>query len=120
MSIKIDKSQAIEIFKNDSYDRTWILTDPNDGSAVDLTNVTSLLTIDSLQDPPDDSTQVAQVSGTVGGTSNNELTFTLPALAFPTSGDNIKFFYDIQLTGLTWGPMTLFKSIYTLTMDITK
>jgi hypothetical protein len=119
MAIKLDSTQAIDIYQNDSYDKTWLITHPVTGAAIDFTGgITAKLTINSLQNPPDDTTKISQVTGT--GDASGNLTFTLPALALPDGITPVTYYYDIELTGTTWGPMTLFKGKYTITDDITK
>lgn len=83
---------------------------------VDLVGCTALLTLNTLRNPPDITTQVYQISG-VFDLEEGSISFS------PTTeqADRIGFFYyDIQLTDATGHKQTIVKDAYLYVQDITK
>jgi hypothetical protein len=83
---------------------------------VDLNGCSALLTVNTLRNPPDDSTQVYQIVGVIT-TLDSSISFA------PTEeqADQVGFFYyDIQLTDATGHKQTIVKDAYVYTQDITK
>jgi hypothetical protein len=93
-----------------------VITIKSGNTPVDLTGCSALMTINSLRNPPDDSTQIYQVAGVIT-TFDSSISFS------PTEeqADLVGFYYyDIQLTDATGHKRTLVKDAYVFTQDITK
>lgn len=108
----------ISMYRGDSYPINFTLTDSGSGAPINLTGCLLTLTVDTLSDPPDDSTQLFQLSGVVDADpESGRVAFT------PTSGntaDTGAYYYDVQLTDADGNIRTVVKSSFTIAMDITK
>jgi hypothetical protein len=108
---------TLTIRRGDSYPIPFTLVDAA-GAALDLTDCAVVLTVNSLEAPPDDTTELCQVAGvladdpTTGGVS-----FT------PTTADTAvpgEYHYDIQVTEAAGHVRTPITSTLTILQDITK
>ena len=85
---------------------------------LDITGFTIVLTVDTLEDPPNSATQVFQASGVVTNGPLGQVTFSLTTpQAATTPGD---YFYDMQYTDLSSKIRTFAKGTWTVIQDITK
>ena len=108
---------AITIFRGDSYPIRFTLTDSTTGQPLNLDGATLTLTVDTLVDPPDDTTKIFSLTGTLSATpADGPVSFT------PTSANTATvgvYWYDVQLAqGGT--VRTVVKQRFTITQDITK
>lgn len=112
------KNTAITMYRGDSYPITLTLADKTSGSAIDLTGCTLLMTVDSLDAPPDDTTKLFEVAGVLDADpSTGKVTFTPLTTDTATVG---AYFYDVQLTDADGNIRTVVKSTFTVSQDITK
>lgn len=88
------------------------------GNAVNITGYSFLMTINSLENPPDISTQLYQIAGSILNAPAGTVEF-VPLLA---NVDQIPgtYYYDIQMTDDAGRIKTIDKGKYTYTQDITK
>jgi hypothetical protein len=108
----------ISLFRGDSYPLAFTLKNAGTGTAVDLTGCTLLLTVDTLADPPDDTTQVFQLTGELDADpTTGKVYFTPDTTDTATVGT---YYYDVQLTDADSNIRTVVKSTLTISMDITK
>jgi len=110
---------AVSFRRGDSYEKIFTFTDKLTGEPISLTGYTAKMTVDTLQDPMDDTTKVFEVVGVILDqiTNKGKISFK------PTSADTGtvgEFFYDIQLSGPDSSIRTPVKSTFSVTMDITK
>lgn len=84
------------------------------GSPVDLTGKTYLFTVNTLEDPPDNTTQVIQVTGSV---SSNVVSINFSAAEANQLGE---LYYDLQETDSSGAIFTLAKGKIEFKQDITK
>jgi len=115
----IDK-QALTYLRGDSYDKVVTIRDKATKVPIDLTGAALVLTVDTLQDPPDDTTKVFEVALVIAAdqvADKGKATFR-PSVANNAVVGN--YFYDIQMTGADGSVRTVAKSTYTIPMDITK
>lgn len=93
-----------------------VITLKSGNTPVDLTGCSALMTLNTLRNPPDNSTQVYQVVGVIS-LFDSSISFSPTA----EQADLVGFFYyDIQLTDATGAIRTLVKDAYVYTQDITK
>lgn len=93
-----------------------VITVSYGGVLVDLAGCSALLTVNTLRNPVDESTQVYQIVGVID-VDESTISFA------PTSeqADQVGFFYyDIQLTESSGAKRTLVKDAQTYIQDITK
>lgn len=93
-----------------------VITVKAGGSAVDLTGCSALMTLNTLRNPPDNTTEVYQVAGVIS-LFDSSISFS------PTveQADQVGlFYYDIQLTEANGAIRTLVKDVCVYTQDITK
>ena len=108
---------AIVVFRGDSYPIIFTLKDKVTGLPLDLTGSTFKLTVDTLKDPPDNTTKVFEVAGVLSATpTDGTVSFTPTALNTAIVG---KYYYDVQMT-IGANIRTVVKSTFTISMDITK
>jgi archaellin len=108
----------ISMYRGDSYPITFTLTDSATGSPIDLTGATLIMSVDTMADPPDDTTLQFEIDGVIDAApETGKVSFT------PTSTDTATvglFYYDVQLTDADGNIRTVAKNTFTITMDITK
>lgn len=109
---------SITMYRGDSYPITLTLTDANTKAAIDLTGCSLVMTWDTLQDPPDGSTKVAEIAGVLDADpATGKVTFTPTVTDTATVG---VYYYDVQLTDADSNIRTVVKSTVTIKMDISK
>ena len=108
---------AIAMYRGDSHPITFTLKNPVTTLPIDLTGSTFKLTVDTLKDPPDNTTKVFEVAGVLSTTpTDGVVSFTPTALNTAVVG---KYYYDVQMTTGA-NIRTVIKSTFAITMDITK
>jgi len=112
------KTQAITMYRGDGYPITLTLTDKTTGAAIDLTGCSLVMTVDTLESPPDSSTKLFDVNGVLDAdptTGRVSFTPNPSDVAIPGS-----YFYDIQLTNANGHVRTVVKSTFAVSQGITK
>ena len=88
------------------------------GVAVDVTGYSFLLTVNSIQNPPDATTELYSLTGTILDALNGIVEFV------PTTGNADQkastYYYDIQMTDDVSRIKTIESGKYTYTQDVTK
>jgi hypothetical protein len=108
----------ISLFRGDSYPLSFTLRNAASATPIDLTDCSLLLTVDTLADPPDDTTQVFQLTGSLDADpTTGKVYFTPDTTDTATVGT---YYYDVQLTDADSNIRTVVKSTLTISMDITK
>ena len=90
----------------------------SDGSVVDVTGYSFLLTVDPSPEPTTNANNVFQVTGTVLDAANGLIEFAPTAVQ--TDVTPARYYYDIQMTDDVGRIRTIASGTYTITQDITK
>jgi len=109
----------IDWYRGDSYPLELTIKDKATGMVIDITGYSFLLTVDTLQSPPDDTTKVFDVVGVLNGDpTTGKVSFT------PTVTDTNKtpgsYFYDVEMTDASSNIRTIAKSKWKMLQDISK
>lgn len=99
---------------------TWPIrmTILQDDVPMNITGCDFVLTVDSKKTPPDDTTNLFQLIGTIeGDPADGNVIFEPSELDVDRVG---KFFYDLQVTDTSLKKRTIAKDRFTLVQDITK
>ena len=107
----------ITIFRGDSYDLSFTLTDSTTGLPVSLAGATLKLTVTTIKDPPDATTKLFDVAGVVDADPTTGIVTFKPTTA--NTAVIGKYFYDVQLTSGT-DVRTVQKAKFDIVQDNTK
>lgn len=110
-------STSITMFRGDSY--PIIINVRQNGVAMDLTDCTFKMTVDSLQNPPDDTTLLFELIGALSATPTDGTVEFTPTTT-NTDLDVGKYYYDVEMTDSEGNIRTILKSTFSIQMDITK
>jgi hypothetical protein len=88
------------------------------GAAVDVTGFTFVLTVNSLENPPDATSELYNIVGTILVPAAGTVEFVPTALNADQKPAD--YWYDIQMTDDVGRIKTIAKGMYTYTQDITK
>ena len=103
-------------YRGDTVPDQFTLTDA-DENPVDITGYTFTMTVDTLKTPPDNTTLVYQLTGTITNAAAGEFEFAPSAVQADLTGN---YWYDIQMVDGGGAIQTLVKDKYVYTQDITK
>lgn len=88
------------------------------GTPVDITGYTFVLTVNSLENPPDNTTEIYSIAGSILSGPAGTVEFV------PTAGNAdqlaAEYYYDIQMIDAASRIKTIEKGKYTYTQDISK
>lgn len=88
------------------------------GLAVDITGFTFLLTVSSIENPPDGTSELYNVAGVITSPASGQVEFVPTTLN--SDQKPATYYYDIQMTDAAARIKTIAKGAYTYTQDITK
>lgn len=89
-----------------------------DAVVVDITGCSFIMTLDTLKTPPDNTTKVYEMTGTITNATGGVVEFSPTSLqANQTPG---KFYFDIQMTDAGGKVQTIMVGTYIYKQDITK
>jgi len=111
----------IQWYRGDSYPIELTVKDKENSTAIDITGYSFLLTMDTLKDPPDDTTKLFEVSGIVDVdqvVNKGKVTFTPTAINTDQSAG--AYFYDVQMTDVSGNIRTIAKYNWKMVQDISK
>lgn len=103
-------------YRGDTYPDLFTITD-SDGSTLDITGHTFLLSLDRLRAPLNTSTRLYQLTGTIVDGPTGQVSFAPTAQQASIVGN---FYYDLQMTDDLGDIKTVQTGIYSFTQDITK
>lgn len=102
--------------RGDTYPDVLKISSPS-GGAADLTGCTIFMTLNRKKDPPDTTTQVYQLMGSITDPLNGTVEFAPNS----TQADSVGLFYfDIQMTDMSGIIRTIKTGTYEYKQDITK
>lgn len=113
--------ETISWYRGDSYPIELTITDADTSTEISLTGYSFLLTVDTLKNPPDNSTKVFEVAGVIASdqvANIGEVSFTPTAIQ--TAITPKTYFYDIQMYEGTNYIRTIAKDKWKIVQDITK
>ena len=110
-------SNAITRYRGDTVADEFVITDDT-GAVIDITGFTFLMTISTIKAPPDDTTEVYQLTGTIEDAPNGLVSFAPNATQ--ANQPPAKYFYDVQMIDGGGKIRTLVLDSYTYRQDITK
>ena len=88
------------------------------GVAVDITGFSFILTVNTIEDPPDNTTELYNIAGVLTSPASGQVEF------LPTVGNvdqkSANYWYDIQMIDAATRIKTIVKGMYTYIQDITK
>lgn len=89
-----------------------------DGTVVNITGYTFKLTVSSEKNPPNESAQLYQLTGTIVDAPNGVVEFAPSTLQANQPAH--RYYYDVQMTDTGTRITTLAKDVYDYIQDITK
>jgi hypothetical protein len=108
----------VQIYRGDSYDLPFTITDKITGALIPLTGATLKMTVTTIKDPPDDTTKLFDMDGVINADpTTGKVAFRPTVLNTAVIG---KYFYDIQLTGVDGSVRTVQKAGFEIRQDNTK
>ena len=115
----MNKIGDITWYRADSFPIELTLTNKLTKMAIDITGYSFLFTVNSIEDPPDDTDQVFQVAGVLDADpTTGKVSFT------PTKTDTAQpiatYYYDVQMTDGSGNVRTIAKFRFFIHQDITK
>lgn len=103
--------------RGDTAPDSFTITNPKTRVAVNLTGCSFKLTLSTVPDPEDSTTQLYQLNGVINTPESGVVEFSPTAFQADIVG---YFYYDIQMTDSYGRILTLVKDTYQYTQDITK
>lgn len=110
-------SKSICRQRGDTFPWTFTILD-SEGSPLDVTGFTFLLTVDPAENPTTSANNLFQLTGSiVAPPTNGVVQFSMTALQADHVGS---FFYDLQMTDGSGNIRTVIKGPFTFEQDVTK
>lgn len=103
--------------RGDTFSFSFRITD-SAGAVVDITGFTYKLSVDTLEDPSDEVTQLFKLTGVVPTGTDGIVTFTLSEAQADQTPNT--YYYDLEQTDLASKLRTPAKGEWTVTQDLTK
>jgi hypothetical protein len=111
------RTDQINRVRGDTYADQGVISSKTNGLSVDLSGSTLTMTLSSVRNPADDSTQIYQLNGIMIDAVNGVVGFAPNAQQSDIVG---LFYYDVQLVDVSGIVRTLVKDVYVYEEDITK
>ena len=108
---------AITRFRGDTVPDEFTIKKP-DGTAQDITGFAFVLTVNSVKNPPDDTTQILQSIGTITDATNGVVEF--PISTPQADQEPGKYYFDVEATTPTGKKHTILSGAYRFKQDVTK
>jgi len=114
-----DDQLEITLYHGDSFPITFLIKNSSTNVPIDLVGCTAVMTVDSLRNPLDDTTNVFSVSGVLDTDPETGMVSFTPTTV-NTTVDPKKYYYDIEVTDADGNTKTVVKSTMIILQDITK
>lgn len=113
-------AQALNIClqRGDTFAFSFSLTDSETEAPIDITGYSFLLTVDTLENPPDATTNLFSLTGVLTNPTGGVVQFSLSALQADQAPDT--YYYDVQMVDGVGGKRTVAKGEFLIEQDITK
>lgn len=108
---------AITRRRGDTYADEFTVKSASTGLPINITGYSFLMTLDPKKDPPDDTTKIYQLTGTIVDATAGRVEFAPSAVQANQLG---QFFYDVQMIDGAGRKRTLVVDKYKYEQDITK
>jgi len=106
-------------YRGDSYPLELTIKDKSSGLVIDLTGYSFKFTVDSKENPADETTNLFVVDGVLDGDpTTGKISFTPTASNTDLSPKD--YYYDVQMTDASNNIRTIAKGRFKITQDITK
>ena len=107
----------IERFRGDTAADEWTIQDES-GVVIDIAGFSFILTVNSVQNPPDNSTELYNIAGILTDAANGVVEF--PPSALNADQKPAVYYYDVQMTDTGSRIKTIDSGTYTYKQDVTK
>jgi hypothetical protein len=108
---------TISRYRGDTAADEFTIVD-EDGAAVDITGYSFVLTVNTLKNPPDDTTELYAIAGDIVDAPNGVVEFVPTDIQADQNPG--KYYYDVQMTDAQSRIRTVVKGTYKYTQDISK
>lgn len=108
----------VVMYRGDSHNLPFTITDKNTGATIPLTGATLKLTVTTIKDPPDDTTKLFQLDAVIDDDPSTGKVVFKPTPEQTAEIGN--FFYDIELRGEDQSIRTVQKAAFKIVQDNTK
>lgn len=108
---------AIIRYRGDTVADEFTIKDST-GAVVDITGYTFRLTVNSLKSPPDISTQLYTLTGTITNAAGGVVEFAPSAIEADQAPG--KYYFDVQMTDAATRIQTIHVGTYTYKQDLSK
>ncbi len=109
----------IEYYRGDSYPIELTIKNNGTQEVIDITGFSFILTVDSLREPRDETTQIFTTTGIIDADpSTGKVSFTLSSSQ--TNLSSKTYYYDIQMIDTDGNIRTIAKNQLQILQDITK
>lgn len=112
---------SITMYRGDSYPIAFTISyriNSNTTAPIDLTGCSLLMTVDTLENPPDNATKMFDVAGVLADDPTTGIVYFTPT-ALNTSAIG-SYYFDVQLTDADGNIRTVAKDKFVVSQDITK
>lgn len=119
---KIGEPTAVDIVRRRGDTKSLRIKLTEKGKAVDVTGYTAVLTIDTVQFPPDNTTNVFQAPGVPDAVPTSGV-MIFDFADFDSLGDDVQpgsYYYDVQVTDGSGRKFTPLVGAFSVVQDITK
>lgn len=107
----------INRIRGDTYADSFTINNDTEGEIANISGYTFLMTLSTMRNPIDNTTEVYQLSGDITDAVNGVVEFAPDA----NQADQVGlFYYDIQMVDTSGVKRTLVKDVYVYEEDITK
>lgn len=107
----------IERFRGDTAADEWTIQNSS-GVAIDIAGFTFILTVNSVKNPPDNTTELYNLSGSITDALNGVVEFTPSAVQ--ADQKPATYYYDVQMTDTGARIKTIDNGEYVYKQDVTK
>lgn len=109
----------LEFFRGDTYPLELTIRNKATKAVIPLSGYSFKMTVDTLENPPDDSTKLFEVTGVLDSEP------TTGKVSFTPTVENTNqtigtYYYDVQMTDPSGHIRTIVKDLFKIVQDITK
>jgi len=109
----------IGFYRGDSYPLELTIKNKTTKIAIDITGYSFKLTVDTLEDPPDNTTKLFDITGILDGVPTTGKVSFKPTTV-NTDQEKGEYYYDIEMIDASSNKRTIKKETFTILQDISK